>query len=401
MRSTCGITHEWCAPGVPLVKDMMQNYPVEDVPFIAKVVSKREMFFVPSAEDLPPAWDAEKRELLQQKVQSTLALPLVKGESLLGYFGFDSVRIRRDLDAEVLEILRILANILADALERDLLEKRILAARDEAERMALAKGEFLANMSHEIRTPMNGVQGMLELLLESPLLEEQRFYAETARDSAESLLTILNDILDFSKIEAGKLDLQLQRCSLLDILDDLGGILGIKARDKGIELFLRDALLPGEAGYPETLEEALGWPKLFGCSVIMLVHRGSVQSLPPGALCSSEVPGKSTEVPWSSFSSRFLWSTSRYCSFWRRRGWRRRCACSILSRGWRELWGPGKFEKPWRLWNSLYNPPEGSLKRCGRIWRGLSMRPGRGRSFLPPLAAKRSLDLILVRQIIS
>ncbi len=238
-------THEWCAPGVPPVKDMVQNYPVQDVPFIAKVVSQREMFFVPSVEDLPPVWEAEKRELLQQKVQSVLALPLVKEESLLGYFGFDSVRIRRDLDAEVLEILRILGNILADALERDLLEKRILAARDEAQRAALAKGEFLANMSHEIRTPMNGVQGMLELLLESPLLEEQRFYAETARSSAESLLTILNDILDFSKIEAGKLDLQIRHCSLLDILDDLGGILGIKAREKGIELFLRvDSQVP-------------------------------------------------------------------------------------------------------------------------------------------------------------
>ena len=238
-------THEWCAPGVPSVKDMVQNYPVQEVPFIARIIRQREMLFVPSVEELPPEWEAEKRELRQQKVQSVLALPLAKGENLLGYFGFDSVRIQRDLDVEILEILRILGNILADALERDLLEKQILAARDAAQHMALAKGDFLANMSHEIRTPMNGVQGMLELLLESPLMEEQRFYAETARASAESLLTILNDILDFSKIEAGKLDLQIRGCFLLDILDDLGGILGIKAREKGIDLFLRvDSRVP-------------------------------------------------------------------------------------------------------------------------------------------------------------
>jgi PAS domain S-box-containing protein len=238
-------THEWCASGVVSVKDRMQNYPLQEVPLLAKIIRQRETLFVPSVEELPPEWEAEKRELQQQEVQSTLALPLAKGEALLGYFGFDSVRIQRDLDAEVLEILRILGNILAEALERDFLEKQILAARDAAQRMALAKGEFLANMSHEIRTPMNGIQGMLELLLESHLLEEQRFYVETARASANSLLTILNDILDFSKIEAGKLDLEIRGCSLLDILDDLGGMLGIKAREKGLELLLRmDSQVP-------------------------------------------------------------------------------------------------------------------------------------------------------------
>lgn len=115
-------------------------------------------------------------------------------------------------------------------------EEKMLLATKEAEKANEIKSQFLANMSHEIRTPMNAIIGLTHLTLKTELTQTQCDYLTKVSHSAETLLGIINDILDFSKIEANKLKLEKTEFNLNDIFDNISALVGLKTREKDIEL---------------------------------------------------------------------------------------------------------------------------------------------------------------------
>ena len=125
-----------------------------------------------------------------------------------------------------------------DVTERQRDAATLRSARDVADAASRAKSAFLANMSHEIRTPLNGVIGMTGLLLDTPLNAEQREFAEIARSSGESLLSLINDVLDFSKIEAGHLELESIDFDLVTLIESAVDAVIHRAVEKRLEVLV-------------------------------------------------------------------------------------------------------------------------------------------------------------------
>ena len=157
-----------------------------------------------------------------------------------------------DFDESQAKVLAQFALIAADALQ-------LQDKQRDAKHANEMKSDFLANMSHEIRTPMNGIIGMVEMLSETKLSDEQQEYVDNIKVSNEHLMAIINGILDLSKVESGKMTLDSIPLNLSTLCNEVVSLFAIKARQRGLILdyHYTESLSPYVQGDPIRLKQII------------------------------------------------------------------------------------------------------------------------------------------------
>ena len=124
--------------------------------------------------------------------------------------------------------------------------EKLRVAKEAAEASNMAKSNFLASMSHELRTPLNAIIGFSEMLRDQyfgQLNEKQADYIQDILESGKHLLSLISDILDLAQIETDKLELELSRVNIKDLLENSLVMIREKAKDHRINL---DTHIPEE-----------------------------------------------------------------------------------------------------------------------------------------------------------
>ncbi|WP_052825908.1 sensor histidine kinase [Neotamlana nanhaiensis] len=118
--------------------------------------------------------------------------------------------------------------------------KKVVVAKEEAERSDKLKTAFLGNMSHEIRTPMYGILGCAELLREYNIDTDFNEYVRVIEDNGNKLLDVITDIVNFSKLETGLLTTCSKPFNIKLSIEAVVKEFASVAKQKGVYLNLSD-----------------------------------------------------------------------------------------------------------------------------------------------------------------
>ena len=106
-------TYEWCNDGIsPQIKNL-QNIPSDAIPMFMKTIGANENVIIPDVDILPISWTSEKEIFTSQDVKSTVAIPMISDNKLMGFVGLDIVKVKKEYTSGEINILKIWSRMLA------------------------------------------------------------------------------------------------------------------------------------------------------------------------------------------------------------------------------------------------------------------------------------------------
>ncbi|MGQ0526572.1 MAG: ATP-binding protein [Alphaproteobacteria bacterium] len=185
----------------------------------------QSVFFITGAAKKSQMLQQDERQYILRESRAAHSLAKLKQSKESA----DQARLMRVIERE--------RELMVELREREIQRtEEMRLAKEAADEANKAKSNFLAVVSHEIRTPMTGIMGILRLLQDTRLNQEQRDYMMTIQKSGDTMVTLLNDILDFEKIEKGGVRLESIDFDLPKLIQGVVALMSGHAVDKKVNL---------------------------------------------------------------------------------------------------------------------------------------------------------------------
>lgn len=131
VRHTTTNVQEWCAEGIPAAIDDLIDVPLDNFSQWSEAHLAHQPIVIPSVADLGPE-EVDLQQILEaQEIQSLIALPMWANGECLGFVGFDAVRHQRAWTRAELDLLTVLAELIANAEVRRRYDEDLVTARND------------------------------------------------------------------------------------------------------------------------------------------------------------------------------------------------------------------------------------------------------------------------------
>jgi GAF domain-containing protein len=183
------------------------------------------------------------------KTKSFISCPIISKNKLLGILNINDKKDGTPFSVDEFELLKVLANHAAIALENAFLLAQLKSKAEELEDINkklvetdILKTEFLTRISHELRTPLNSVKGAIYFLQQTRNIakeENQEFQGIIATET-DKLISIVENLLSFLRLEDEARIIKKTALNVRDIFRELLDAKSLKAilSRRGINLTL-------------------------------------------------------------------------------------------------------------------------------------------------------------------
>jgi len=171
-----------------------------------------------------------------------LSLPLMAKEELLGLLLMAKKESGVRYSVEDLELLSLMVQEEAQAMENIKMRKRVMAERLEREKLEeldKLKTKFLSNVSHDLRTPLTSIQLSVDNMLQGvygKVSDASQKHLEMIKESTLHVSRMIDNLLTLSTSDAGQIVLNKERLPLNQVMEQAMGMTRLSAEKKGISL---------------------------------------------------------------------------------------------------------------------------------------------------------------------